>query len=256
MVRWLAVLGILFNATGACYATCGVRHCSTVVTHHAPVVVATAPVVVKEIISTLVTPVVSPILAFPLPVQVQSYSSAYVAPVAGVAGVAGPQGFAPQQGYAQPPPVASAAPANGMAEVMSELRKISAGVAKIEAEHRDHTARLDAIERRLGQPKIEAPPIMPKADEAPTPKGVARITRLSVAQAKCASCHSASNAATKGGDFVILATPSTLAPLTVVQEKAILVRTDGEARNPMPPRASGVEALSDDEHAAWVRRVD
>lgn len=221
-LRFLATVAIgLVLMASPLGATCFVRSRAVVVSK--PVVVAKAVVAVA--------PVIPVAIYAPIPVFGAVYTPPVAVPAAPVAPTPGPTVTAPRP--------ALAASDEALQTIITELRSLK--------------ARIDSVEKKLG-PTVTAPGKMPPAaEEKPEDKKAAKPTEhpgVGAMRAKCASCHEATVANKKGGNFVMF----TGASLATLQPKQILRVATQAYSGRMPPKASGV-VLNDEEVAqimAWA----
>lgn len=218
MYRWFCVLLMLALSASLSYATCGVRTVRTSA-------VVTTPVVVQKSVVAVDT-VFTPVAVFAaFPVAVPTYTAAY-----------SPAAVAPSQ-QASTGAVPASTPSE-MALVLSELKKLN--------------GRIDAIERRMGQPG--GPPPMPRAEELPT-KARSELSpekkALALFGSKCAVCHNQGNE-TKGGGFVLLSGGA----ITKLDSKQLVRLSSHVYKGTMPPRSSGVAALTDEEVGEVMNWID
>ncbi|MDE2097186.1 MAG: hypothetical protein KGL39_08060 [Patescibacteria group bacterium] len=110
-------------------------------------------------------------------------------------------------------------------------------------------ARMDAMEKKVAAPPV--PAVMPPAQAAaPVIPAVLASARLS-----CTPCHDATNAATKGGKFVVTKdgqfVPFDDHALLAIFKRVVL-------RKEMPPKDNkeGVAPLTDQAGDAWIQFVD
>lgn len=187
-----------------------------------PVVTAgyAAPVVVKEIITPVAVPVLIP-----------AYGAVYTPPA--------------------PAPAAPAAPS----VAPQDLKAIADSLRAIDQ-------RLRSLEAKPG-----VPPAAPAAPPAPaaTPAAPAAQAKpadpfnpgaaphaLAIVQGKCAVCHSAETAAAKGGGLSLIE-GGALAKLTDRQARKVMTTV---YRGTMPPKSSGIPALTDEEVSVLVSILD
>lgn len=210
--------------------------------YHAPapvVVVKEKPVVVVEK-AVAVFPrfvAVVPLADFP------SYSAAYApAPVA----VPVPVPVVPLQQQQQ----------SGEGKlILDELRRLGSRLDRLEQQGQGQGAPVPPPPVPQIQPGPQQQQQAPKNDAAPAlapqqgqPQQGQQLTALSVVQNKCAACHSTQTAKEKGAGL-ILTDGSTLATLPARQANRVIGRSYAGT---MPPKDSGVPALSDSEVAALV----
>lgn len=140
-------------------------------------------------------------------------------------------------------PAMPAAPAGEMGQVLQALQQTNQSL-------KDLDGRLRKLEAAQDQPIPLAPavPAKPKAQSA----APAAHPGLLVVQAKCASCHEAKVAAEKGGGLALTDGAAAAKLDDRAARKVLSLAYAGK----MPPKSSGVPALTDPEVGALVQWID
>lgn len=193
-----------------------------------PVVTAgyAAPVVVKEIITPVAVPVLIP-----------AYGAVYTPPAPAPAAPAAPS-VAPQD----------------LKAIADSLRAIDQRLRSLEAKPGVPPAAPAA------PPAPAATPAAPAAQAKPAdpfnpgaaPQAATSPNALAIVQGKCAVCHSAETAAAKGGGLSLIE-GGALAKLTDRQARKVMTTV---YRGTMPPKSSGIPALTDEEVSVLVSILD
>lgn len=246
-----AGLGLFLTPAPARTSGCGpIRHRAPIVA-----VVKKDAIVVKEVPVLAKFVAVLPVAEFP------TYGAYYTPPA--VAYVPQP---APQAAAVTPPPAqAQAASASDLKLVLEALKALD--------------GRLGAVEARLGgrtapavpAPAAPAPAVptpapadpfnpaaVPQASGQTEPRSAARATSQPGAelsklfQTRCAACHEAATSAEKGGGFTLMEG----AELAKLDERQVRRLASVSYKGSMPPKSSGLPALTDAEVALVMQYVD
>ena len=185
-----------------------------------------APTVVKEIITPVAVPVLIP-----------AYGAVYTPPAPAPAAPAAPS-VAPQD----------------LKAIADSLRAIDQRLRSLEAKPGVPPAAPAA------PPAPAATPAAPAAQAKPAdpfnpgaaPQAATSPNALAIVQGKCAVCHSAETAAAKGGGLSLIE-GGTLAKLTDRQARKVMTTV---YRGTMPPKSSGIPALTDEEVSVLVSILD
>lgn len=155
--------------------------------------------VVKQEVA-VVQPVVVPLYSFTYLPPITYQAQAYVAPPPPV----------PQQPLQQAPQ-ALTQPLEEPCDLCQEIRKLRLEVARLK-----------------GVPVAEATIPLPQ----PQP-----LTAPNILATKCVGCHGQTNAATKGGGFILASADGRLNPLSLAEKRRIvdLITKDKMPKPPMPP---------------------
>ena len=180
------------------------------------------PVIVKEVVKQVYTPVA---VYAPFPVAIPYYGAVYN----------------PSMPTSMPGADTGITPTGGLAEVLVELRKLN--------------SRIDALERkRPTDPFAPAPLVKPSGATEIRPGATAtpRDGALAIFTNKCAACHDATVSATKGGGLTLLE-KGVLSKLTDKQARKVMTTS---YNGKMPPKSSGIAALTDEEVSSIVNHLD
>lgn len=188
----------------------------------------------RVVVSDYHAPVVKKVIVEPVAVAVAvpAYFAAYIPPAVVPAAV--PAAPAAPQPAAQP----------------SELQAVADALRQI-------NSRLDRLEK--GAPAPATPPARPGPADPFAPKDPAKgevkapPSGLNVLLAKCASCHESKVAADKGGSLTLLEGALLAASLTERDKRRVMAASYAGR---MPPKSSGVPALTDEEVGAVVQLFD
>jgi hypothetical protein len=238
----LALLSILASTVAACPPL--VTGSYVAPTYVAPVVVK------KHVVAEVITPVVAPIAVF-----VPTYSATFIQP---------PVPVAPPAAVAAPAAAPSTCEKNNQAmlEILKDLRREiddlkrqKAGVAPADPnEPQPLPAEPEPTKPNPGADTPGTPaPAPPPAPPEKTSALPATSPALALATAKCARCHQRGRES-EGANFVLLEGDGSFARLDARGLAALSRRL---ANRTMPPRSSGIPALTDAEAAtlaAWLKQ--
>jgi hypothetical protein len=253
----LALLSILASTVAACPPL--VTGSYVAPTYVAPVVVK------KHVVAEVITPVVAPIAVF-----VPTYSATFIQPPVPVAPPAAVAAPAAAVSPSPPPPPAAPAAApstceknnQAMLEIVKDLRREiddlkrqKAGVAPADPnEPQPLPAEPEPTKPNPGADTPGTPaPAPPPAPPEKTSALPATSPALALATAKCARCHQRGRES-EGANFVLLEGDGSFARLDARGLAALSRRL---ANRTMPPRSSGIPALTDAEAAtlaAWLKQ--